>query len=104
MSGLPAFATVRGEALELRVKAVPGARRDEIAGVLGDRLKVRVSQPPEGGRANDAIAAVLAGVLQVPVRSVELVSAAANPQKTFRIAGGASEAARLCGLLLAPRD
>ena len=49
---LPAYLLVRGDDLEIRVKAVPGAKREEIAGALGDRLKIRVAQPPEGGRAN----------------------------------------------------
>ena len=40
----------------IRVKAVPGASRDEIAGPLGDRLKIRIAAPPEGGKANKAIA------------------------------------------------
>lgn len=82
-------ASVRGADLEIRVKAVPGARRDEVAGPLGDRLKVRVSAPPEGGRANAAIAACLAEALGVAVRTVELVQGATSPQKTFVIRGGA---------------
>ena len=40
--------------VRIHLKVVPGARRDQIAGVLatpgGDRLKVRVSAPPEGGK------------------------------------------------------
>ena len=44
----------------IRVKVVPGASRAGIAGVLGDRLKVRVSAPAEGGRANKAVCAVIA--------------------------------------------
>ena len=38
----------------VRVKAVPGARQNAVTGTLGDRLKIRVSAPPEGGKANDA--------------------------------------------------
>jgi uncharacterized protein (TIGR00251 family) len=91
---LPAFASVRGDDLEIRVKAVPGATRDEVVGALGDRLKVRVAQPPEGGRANEAIRALLAERLGVPLRDVEIVQGATNPQKTVRIRGGGADADR----------
>jgi len=47
----------------IAVKAVPGAARDEIAGLLGERLKVRVAAPPEDGKANEAICRVLAAAL-----------------------------------------
>ena len=97
---LPAFMSVRGDDLELRVKAVPGAKRDEIVGALGDRLKLRVSQPPEGGRANEAIRELLAARLGVALREIEIVQGAANPQKTVRIRGMAADAPRLAGVLL----
>ena len=41
--------------VEVRLKVVPGASRSGVAGLLGDRLKVRVAAPPEGGKANQAI-------------------------------------------------
>ena len=87
--------TVRGDDLELRIKVVPGARRDELAGALGDRLKVRVSQPPEGGRANEAIRALLASRFELRVRDIEIVQGSANPLKTLQIKGGAAAATRI---------
>mgnify|MGYP003130663889 CR=1 FL=1 len=71
----------------VRIKAVPGAKRDEIAGVLGDRLKVRVSAPPEGGKANKAICALLAKTLGVKKRDVEIISGLTNPEKVARVRG-----------------
>lgn len=71
----------------IRVKAVPGASRDAIAGVLGDRLKVRVSAPPEGGKANKAIIALLARALGIKRARVGLVSGHASPEKTIAITG-----------------
>ena len=69
------------------VKAVPGARRDEIAGWLGQRLKVRVSAPAEGGKANKAICAVIAKAVGVRARDVSIVSGQTSPEKTVEIAG-----------------
>jgi len=69
----------------VRVKAVPGASRDQIAGVLGDRLKVRVSAPPEGGKANKAICKLIAKNLGVAPRLVVVTSGASSAAKTVVI-------------------
>lgn len=71
----------------IAVKAVPGASRDRVAGVLGDCLKVVTSAPAEKGRANRAIAGILAGALGVGRRAVALTAGAASPRKQFRVAG-----------------
>jgi uncharacterized protein (TIGR00251 family) len=69
----------------LRVKAVPGASRDSIAGMLGDRLKVRVSAPPEGGEANRAIVMLLAESLGVRPAQITLDSGRTSAEKVFSI-------------------
>ena len=71
----------------LNIKAVPGAKRSEIAGVLGDRLKVRVAAPPEDGKANAAIADLLAKEFKVRTRDVEIIRGHSNPEKTVRVRG-----------------
>lgn len=73
--------------IEIRIKAVPGASRDALGGMLGDRLKVRVSAPPEGGKANKAIAALLARELGVRPAQVEIIAGHTSPEKTVRVAG-----------------
>jgi hypothetical protein len=78
----------------LRVKAVPGASRDRIAGVLGDRLKVRVAAPPEAGRANEAIRRIFAKALGVRVACVTVESGETSAAKTLRLAGMTIERAR----------
>lgn len=77
----------------IRVKAVPGARRDEIVGLLGDRLKVRVSAPPEDGRANRAIAALIAHSLNAKPRDVRVVAGESSPEKIVEITGPAASLA-----------
>lgn len=98
MGALPSWVREGEGGAILAVKAVPGAKRDGIAGPLGDRLKVRVSAPPEGGRANSAICALLARALGVKARDVEVVSGATNPEKRVLVRGvSAAEAAQRLG-------
>jgi uncharacterized protein (TIGR00251 family) len=74
-----------GEDVLIRIKAVPGASRDGIAGAVGDRLKVRVSAPPEGGHANRAICRLVAAALGVRPRQVTIERGRTSPEKTLRV-------------------
>lgn len=78
----------------IRVKVVPGAKREQIAGVLGDRLKIKVSAPPEGGKANAAICAIIAKTLGVKAGAVSVVSGMVSPEKVVRVEGVLVEAVR----------
>lgn len=85
----PAWATPEPDGFCLvRIKAVPGASRTRIMGVLGDALKIQVAAPPEAGAANRALSEILAEAFGVPTRDVSLVSGPTSPRKTFRIRGG----------------
>jgi len=72
-------------AVQFAVKVVPGASRDRIAGALGDALKVQVTAPPEGGKANAALCELLAQALGVNVRDVQVVAGATSPRKTVAV-------------------
>jgi uncharacterized protein (TIGR00251 family) len=78
---------IHDDHLLLRIKVVPGASRDAIAGPLGDRLKIRVSAPPESGKANDAMLRLLARTLEVPRAQLEIVAGRTSPEKIVRIDG-----------------
>lgn len=82
------------DTFDLRIKAVPGASRTAIAGMLGDRLKVRVAAPPEGGKANKAILELLAKQLALRPAQLELVAGHTHPEKTVRITGADPERLR----------
>ena len=73
--------------LLLRVKAVPGASQDAIVGPLGDRLKIRITAPPEGGRANIAIVTLLARTLELNRSQVAISSGHGGAEKTIRLMG-----------------
>ncbi len=99
MTAMPSYIIPRGNDLEIRVKAVPGARCDAIVGALGERLKIRVSAPPEEGKANAAIVRLLAKTLGVHEREVELVSGAGNPLKIFAVRAAVARAREFATLL-----
>ncbi len=87
--------------VHLRVKVVPGASRTKLAGLLGDRLKITVATPPEGGRANREVCRLLAARFGVANRQVRVVSGQSQPLKTIELDGvSASDAAQRLSALL----
>lgn len=87
----------------LHIHVVPGAKSDQIAGFYGDRLKVRVSAPPEGGKANKAICKLIAGFLGVKPRQVTLLSGHTSCDKTLGVEG-MNQAGLSAALLKVRRD
>ncbi|MCA8975540.1 MAG: DUF167 domain-containing protein [Planctomycetes bacterium] len=73
--------------LQFAIKVVPGATRDDIAGLYGDALKIRVAAPPEGGKANDRVVTILAAALGVATRAVVIQSGHQSPRKMIAVAG-----------------
>jgi uncharacterized protein (TIGR00251 family) len=71
--------------VRLELKVVPKSSRAQIDGWLGERLKVRVSAPPERGKANAAVEALIAKTLGIPRSAVRVVAGAASPLKTIEI-------------------
>lgn len=54
-------------------------------GALGDKLKIKVAAPPEGGKANEAAVRLLSEWLNN--RSVEIISGHAHAEKVVRVNG-----------------
>lgn len=89
----------QADEIRIAVKAVPGSRKDQIVGLLGDRLKIKVAAAPEDGKANAAICALLAASLGVKARGVNVVSGHAHPEKTISVTGiGCHDATSMLGL------
>ena len=55
--------TESGALLEIRV--VPNASKNEVTGLLGDQLKIRIQSPAKEGKANKALVAFLAKKLGI---------------------------------------
>ena len=68
-------------------KVVPGSSRTVLAGILGDMLKIKISSPPEKGKANKEVIEYLTKVLGVKKNCVSIISGFANPVKKIKITG-----------------
>ena len=71
----------------LTVRVQPGAARDEVVGLVGGVLRVRVAAPPVKGRANVALVALLAGAMGVSRGSIAIVRGATGCTKVVAVEG-----------------
>ena len=71
----------------INVKVVPGASRDRVVGRYGDGIKVQVSAPPEGGKANRAVEQVIAEALGLQAQQVRVVKGHSQPRKVIEVDG-----------------
>ncbi len=78
----------------LKVKVVPNASRDQVVGMLGDAVKIKVAAPPESGKANKAVCQLVARSLGLAGREVAVVAGAGQPNKTLAITGLSADAIR----------
>ena len=69
------------------MRVVPGARQPGVVGRHGSAWKVRVSAPPEGGRANQALVGLLAEALRVPRKAVSIVAGHGSRDKIVACEG-----------------
>lgn len=86
-----------GNSVSFSVKVVPGSSRDTIAGVLGDKLKIKTSAPPEKGKANKSVIKILSNTLNISIEDIDIVKGTTSPIKELMISGLNSDV--LYGLL-----
>jgi uncharacterized protein (TIGR00251 family) len=75
----------RGEAVRFSVRLQPRASKNEIAGLQGSSLKVRVTAPPVEGLANQALIDFLSDSLKISRRNVCIVSGHTSRTKVVEI-------------------
>ncbi len=85
----------------LAVRVMPRSSRNELAGVYGEAIKVRLTAPPVEGAANQALVEFIAELLRVRKAQIEIVAGQSSRDKTLCISGvdEAEVRARLCALL-----
>jgi hypothetical protein len=79
-----------GADLILDVRVQPRASRSEIAGLHGERLRIRLQAPPVDGKANAALVEFVAGLFAVPRARVTIEHGLTGRDKRLRLQGVSS--------------
>ncbi len=79
--------------VKLRIRVVPGAKSTGVLGRHGDAWKVRVTAPPERGRANDAVVALVARCVGIERPAVQVVAGLSSRDKVVELVGVSREEA-----------
>ncbi len=84
----------RAGTFSFAVRVQPRASRDEIAGLHGGALKVRLTAPPVEDRANEALRRLLASRLKVPISAVRIAAGERSRTKRVEVRGTSADAIR----------
>lgn len=71
----------------LRLRVVPNAKRNEVVGVHGDAIKIKIQAPAMDGKANAAVLSFIAEKLGISVRQVALKAGEKSRDKTVGVDG-----------------
>jgi hypothetical protein len=69
------------------VRVIPGASKNEVAGIQDGALKVKLTAPPVEGKANRACVDYLAALLGLRRSALEITSGEKSRKKTITVAG-----------------
>lgn len=74
-SPLPWLQPVQSSAVSIiiKIRVQPNASRSQVAGLFGDRLKIRIAAPPVDGAANAELISFLKKTLSVSTTSLTLI-------------------------------
>ena len=75
------------ETVRFRVRVTPGAKKTSVGGIHDGSLKVAVTQPPENGKANQAVVKAIAKQLGTSKSCVEIVSGQTSRVKLIEVSG-----------------
>ena len=81
------FLTVTEDGIVLSIHVQPRASKNQICGLQGEALKIRLTSPPVDGAANKLCREFLADLFGVAKSYVEIISGDTSRHKRVRISG-----------------
>ncbi len=97
------------DGLRLFARVTPSAAKDEVVGLWhgeGDetRLAVKVTAPPDKGKANAAVIKLLSKSLGLPKSSVSIIAGETSRRKTLALAGDEAKIAEVTRSLIGENE
>lgn len=81
---------MQGDVIEVKVKVTPNAPREYVEEAPFNTLRIGVTEPTEGGRANDRVRELAAIHFATPVKNVMIIKGTRERSKILRIYGSTS--------------
>ena len=79
--------TAHAEGCVLALRVQPGARKAGVKGEQAGAIKLAVTAPPEDGRANAAVIELLAELLDIKRKQLELIAGHTSRDKKVLVRG-----------------
>ena len=73
--------------VQFAVRVIPGASKNEVAGIQDGALKLKLTAPPVEGKANRACVDFLAGLLGVRRSALAITAGEKSRKKTVSVDG-----------------
>lgn len=91
MSAVPAVVAEGDDSLTFRIIVAPRSSRSRFGPLVGDAVKIAVTEPPVDGKANAAVVQLIARTLGVRKADVTITVGAQGKRKNVRVAGVSAE-------------
>ncbi|MFC2013317.1 DUF167 domain-containing protein [Chloroflexota bacterium] len=78
---------IAGSEAKIAVHVYPNATNNAVVGYVGGVLQMRVSAPPEKGKANEELVSFLSKVLGVSKSNISIIRGHATRNKLIAISG-----------------
>lgn len=75
------------DGVTIKVRVQPRAAKNEVSGLFGDAVRLRLTAPPVDGAANAACIEFLSGLFKIPKQQIEIISGFTGRNKIIKLYG-----------------
>lgn len=98
----PPFLTVVEDGILLSVHVQPRASKNQVCGLQGEELKIRLTSPPVDGAANKLCREFLSDLFGIAKSYVEIISGDTSRHKRVKISGNPAQLTKVIDTLIIP--